>query len=325
MHAVPDVHGLTLDDPFQEPTQLGSALPSFPMEEDEPVLRPSLSGLDEAALEEIEFFQAQGMLEEAEGLLNEQLARLPNHPLLLERKREIVAARGGADGYAAPADAPISAHATHDIARALDGLDSLDALDALEQVEPGPPGLGQQQHQISVESVFEQFKAGVAAQIAENDAATHYDLGVAYKEMGLVTDAIAEFELASRDPSRETVCQSMIGMMHMAEGNLDAAIDAFIRGRTASQKTQDQELALTYEIGNAYEQRENPEQALYYFQLVARIDPSYQDMRGSVAERISNLERALGQVAPKPAAKAAAAAAGDEFDAAFDDLFKPEK
>ncbi len=341
MHAVPDVHGLTLDDPFQEPTQLGSALPSFPMEEDEPVLRPSLSGLDEAALEEIEFFQAQGMLEEAEGLLNEQLARLPNHPLLLERKREIVAARGGADGYAAPADAPISAHATRqpapesreltgddrafDIARALDGLDSLDALDALEQVEPGPPGLGQQQHQISVESVFEQFKAGVAAQIAENDAATHYDLGVAYKEMGLVTDAIAEFELASRDPSRETVCQSMIGMMHMAEGNLDAAIDAFIRGRTASQKTQDQELALTYEIGNAYEQRENPEQALYYFQLVARIDPSYQDMRGSVAERISNLERALGQVAPKPAAKAAAAAAGDEFDAAFDDLFKPEK
>jgi tetratricopeptide (TPR) repeat protein len=316
---------------------MGAALPSFPMDDDEPPQRPSLSGLDEAALEEIEFFQAQGMLEEAEGLLNEQLARLPNHPLLLERKREIAAARSAADAYAQSAQVPASVHEApahdnreltgddraFDIARALDGLDSLDALDALEEVPVAE--LAHQQHQISVESVFEQFKAGVAAQIAENDAATHYDLGVAYKEMGLVSDAIAEFELASRDPSRECVCQSMIGMMHMADGNVDAAIDAFIRGRTASQKTQDQELALTYEIGNAYEERENPEQALYYFQLVARIDPSYQDMRGSVAERIANLERALGQAAPKPAAKAAAAAAGDEFDAAFDDLFNPKK
>lgn len=322
-----------LDDPFQEPTQLGQSLPSFPMEEEEAPQRVSLSGLDESALEEIEFFQAQGMLDEAEGLLNEQLSRLPNHPLLLDRKRELAAARAALAEPAAEAYAGASHHPAavdrrevtgddraFDIARALDGLDSLDALDALES----PHAPAHQQHQISVESVFEQFKAGVAAQIAENDAATHYDLGVAYKEMGLVTDAIAEFELASRDPSRECVCQSMIGMMHLSQGDLDAAIDAFIRGRTASQKTQDQELALTYEIGNAYEMRENPEQALYYFQLVARIDPSYQDMRGSVAERISNLERALGQAAPKPTAKAAAAAAGDEFDAAFDDLFNPK-
>lgn len=325
----PSMH---LDDPFQEPTQLGQSLPSFPMEDEEVAQRPSLSGLDEAALEEIEFFQAQGMLDEAEGLLNEQLSRLPNHPLLLDRKRELTAARAAAsapvapEAYAASGQQPMSQREltgddrAFDIARALDGLDSLDALDALE----APHAPAHQQHQISVESVFEQFKAGVAAQIAENDAATHYDLGVAYKEMGLVSDAIAEFELASRDPSRECVCQSMIGMMHMSQGNVDAAIDAFIRGWRASQKTQDQELALTYEIGNAYEMRENPEQALYYFQLVARIDPSHRDMRGSVAERISALERSLGQVAPKAAAKAAAAAAGDEFDAAFDDLFNPK-
>ena len=147
--------------------------------------------------------------------------------------------------------------------------------------------------QISVEQVFEQFKAVVAAQIAEGDAATHYDLGVAYEEMGLTADAIHEFELASRDPTRECVCQSMIGMLHMQNGDLEGAIDAFIRGLTAAQKTTEQELALTYEIGNAYEMRSNFEQALYYFQLVARIDPSHRDMRGSVAERISMLERRM--------------------------------
>ncbi len=81
------------------------------------------------------------------------------------------------------APVPHSEDRSFDIAASLDALDALDNhADSLDQ------------QQISVESVFEQFKAGVAAQVSESDAATHYDLGVAYKEMGLFTDAISEFE-----------------------------------------------------------------------------------------------------------------------------------
>ncbi len=50
----------------------------------------------------------------------------------------------------------------------------------------------------------------------------------------------------------------MIGMIHLQLGNIDAAIDVFIRGLHASVKTREQELALTYEIGDAYEQRRAP-------------------------------------------------------------------
>jgi hypothetical protein len=46
---------------------------------------------DEEAMEEIEFFVSQGMYEDAINLLDEQLARLPNHPLLLDRRRELEA------------------------------------------------------------------------------------------------------------------------------------------------------------------------------------------------------------------------------------------
>jgi len=360
---------IELDDPFaSESTSFG--MPSYPLDDDPPAYgqqavaeptqdgRLSQNGLDEAALEEIEFFTAQGMLDEAEGLLNEQLARLPNHPILLERAREIALARTGGSPVAvletpvvepynlpgsavgAPYDAvakqpgdgahgaprarqhtrELTVDRAYDIAHALDEMDS-----AMESFGPKPQQAPLAPGQISVEQVFEQFKAGVAAQIAEGDAATHYDLGVAYKEMGLLADAIHEFELASRDPTRECVCQSMIGMLHMQNGDLEGAIDGFIRGLTAQQKTTDQELALTYEIGNAYEMRSNFEQALYYFQLVARIDPSHRDMRGSVAERISGLERRIGGDAPKPSPKAVAVGGGDEFDAAFDDLFNPKR
>src|SRR5688572_31615124 len=56
---------------------------------------------------------------------------------------------------------------------------------------------------VDVDQVFMKFKAGVRAQVAEADSATHYDLGVAYKEMGLLGEAIAEFEAAALDPHRE--------------------------------------------------------------------------------------------------------------------------
>lgn len=281
--------------------------------------------LDEAALEEIEFFQTHGMLEEAQGLLAEQLARLPNHPLLLERKHEIDQLMGyGADAPhgAMSQSQPMSREPASQIDRSFDIASALDGLDALDL---GPTGAPSSAHapvggpqQVSVEAVFEQFKAGVAAQIADNDAATHYDLGVAYKEMGLFADSVAEFELASRDPARECVSQSMIGMMHMERGNIDQAIDAFLRGLSAEDKSADQEIALTYEIANAYEVRKNLDQALYYFQLVARLNPSYRDPRGSVEERIGNLAEPSA-----PAPRGAAVGALDEFDAAFDDLFDP--
>src|SRR5262249_7594167 len=149
-------------------------------------------------------------------------------------------------------------------------LEALDALDAL----PQRPSLESDPRQISVEAVFEQFKAGVAAQISESDAATHYDLGVAYKEMGLLSDAIIEFDLASRDPKRECVCLSMIGTLYLQMGDIEQAINALLRGRSSQEKTTEQELAITYEVGNAYEMRSQADQALYWFQLVARIDPN---------------------------------------------------
>ncbi len=305
-------------------------LPSFPISDeatsygiahDPAILHPSANRasdgqLDEAALEEIEFFQTHGMLEEAQSLLGEQLARLPNHPLLLERKRELEQLFGHTEAPEPSRTEASQVDRSFDIASALGGLD------ALEMQGPSPTGStagGPQQ--VSVETVFEQFKAGVAAQVADNDAATHYDLGVAYKEMGLFADSIAEFELASRDPTRECVSQSMIGMMHLGQGNIDQAIDAFLRGLVSPNKSVEQEIALTYEIGNAYELRKNLDQALYYFQLVSRLDPNYRDMRGSVEERISNLSPIPG--APLPAR--AAAGSEDEFDAAFDDLFDPKK
>lgn len=316
-----------LDDPF-------GPLPSFPIDDGSvqivdapplstamPAAGPSFSGqtprvaIDEDALEEIDFFTQHGMIEEARNLLTEQLSRAPNHPLLLERQRELAQASSRA-----PATAPPPASHLDD--RSFDIAASLGALDELEPEAPQAVAAKAPTHsfgeQVSVETVFEQFKAGVAAQVPDGDAATHYELGLAYKDMGLVQDAIREFEIAARDPARACVAESLIGMMHLDHGQIDPAIDAFIRGLHSAHKTPEQELALTYEVGNAYELRGNADQAVYYFQLVSRTDPSYRDGRGSVAERILRLQP---QGRPAAVATSGNDGLGDDFDQAFDDLF----
>lgn len=335
-----------LDDPFAA----DASLPRYPIpEEDEatmllqlpptrasgPSLMPGRDGrdrsrdsyasvrpepaaqFDEESLEEVDFFASHGMFDEARALLDEQLARLPNHPLLLERKRELEAMAAGHLGDESGTRIVPRSGAPGDD-RSMDIAASLAALDEIDAVPQPQFQDGEDLDQISVDSVFAQFKAGVAAQISESDAATHYDLGVAYKEMGLYTDAINEFDLAARDPNRECVCQSMIGTIYLQLGGVDSAIDAFIRGLHASIKTREQELALTYEIGDCYQGRNAPDQALYYFQRVARIDSSYDDPRGSVMDRIRRLEPSL----TKPLARAVVGTdvVADEFDAAIDDL-----
>ncbi len=156
--------------------------------------------------------------------------------------------------------------------RAFDIAESLRGSDGDRASGVGPGG-GAPTDQVDVEEVFEKFKAGVAEQIDVDDAQSHYDLGVAYKEMGLVDDALREFEVAARDVKRVCVCQSMIGMIHIERGNLNEAIDAFMRGLQSPERTRDQEAALSYEIGAAFEVKRMNKQALDYFQRTARLTP----------------------------------------------------
>jgi tetratricopeptide (TPR) repeat protein len=172
------------------------------------------------------------------------------------------------------------------------------------------------QEQIDVDEVFAKFKQGVKAQVSDNDSATHYDLGVAYKEMGLVADAIREFEIASRDPKRECNCLAMMGMMHRDRGDLDRAAEAYVRGLSAQHKTVAQEVSLYYDLGIVYEMKNDADEAIYYFQRITRRDPTYRDVSQRLAallprsRRFSQPARAIND--------------DQDFDRSFDDLYKPE-
>jgi len=305
-----------IDDFLEEPAPEAFApaidprSPSFPEVEPLPSIAPE--GIEDV-LDEAEFFMSRGLTDDARGILVDALARSPNHPLLMERLREIDG--GDATGSGAHERSDLDEGQQED--RIFDIAASLDALDELEQVTRSsrPPSSLRAVDEVDVDSVFAKFKEGVRAQISESDSSTHYDLGVAYKEMGLHPDAISEFGIAGRDPKLECTCFAMIGMIHLEMGDLDHAAEAYIRGLAAAQKTVDQEMSLYYDLGIVYEMKGSGSEALYYFQKIARRDPGYRDVK----ERIEALEPpAEGRGAPGKRQ----IQSDDELEAAFDDLFE---
>src|SRR5260370_17505554 len=146
----------SIDDPFGD-----GSLPAYPLEggSDRPRSGPPPGVPElEAPLDEADFFASRGLFDDARTILEEQLARLPNHPLLRDRMTALDAqersVRGGSGTRPSPAAATGEDRA-FDIAASLTGLES-ESAPAL----PIPAPIGPTQ-QVDVEEVFAQVKAGV--------------------------------------------------------------------------------------------------------------------------------------------------------------------
>ena len=136
--------------------------------------------------------------------------------------------------------------------------------------------------------IFNEFKKGVDEQLDAHDYETRYNLGIAYKEMGLVDEAIREFQVASADSSRSVECCSMLGLCFMEKGDAESAASWFKRGLGNNGQTPEQILGLHYDLGQALEMMGDHAGALDAFRKVHSRSPNHRN----VAERIRRLEQA---------------------------------
>jgi tetratricopeptide (TPR) repeat protein len=164
------------------------------------------------------------------------------------------------------------------------------------------------------EPAFEMTRKGVIEKgVTAEDFETHYDLGIAYKEMGLLEDAISEFKLVMRDPTREVQCHLMIGLCLMEKGQQTEAIGHFKKGLYVEGINERESLSLYFELGQAYERLGDPREALYYYEKVQKRDPRFRNVEKLVEAVRSG---STADEMPKPAATPKA----DDVDAAFDSI-----
>jgi tetratricopeptide (TPR) repeat protein len=220
------------------------------------------------------------MYEEALESLRGLLDRFPNHRLILAKMHEVEALAGG-HGLP-PLETPPAGNIPGDIPVHVEGgnTDALD-LDEIEEVSADD--------MVELDESKGHRKPSVMLEKPLDEAdETHYDLGLAYKEMGLLDEAIKAFEKVLRAPGREVQCRVMIGMCHREQGNPSEAIHEFKQGLHAN-GTERERLSLYYEIGVTYEQIGDDSEALYYFEAVLKRDPSFAD-----AAQRANALRARG-------------------------------
>jgi hypothetical protein len=137
----------------------------------------------------------------------------------------------------------------------------------------------------SLADIFREFQKGVDKQLGKEDYETRYNLGIAYKEMGLVDEAIAEFQLAAKDEARLLECASMLGICFVEKGMPKLAVKWFEKGLAAPGRTEEEYQGLRYDLASALEQAGEGGRALALYTELYGQDATFRD----VAEKVRQL------------------------------------
>jgi tetratricopeptide (TPR) repeat protein len=130
-----------------------------------------------------------------------------------------------------------------------------------------------------LDAVFRAFKKGVEKQLGAEDYDTRYNLGIAYKEMGLLDEAIAEFQIAAKDEARLWECCSMLGLCFVEKGMHDIAIKWFERGLSLPGQDEEAYCGLRYDLAHAHETIGDIERAVDLYRDIYRVDARFRDVR----------------------------------------------
>jgi tetratricopeptide (TPR) repeat protein len=237
-----------------------------------------------AELEEAEFYLQQGLLDDAERVCRALLVARPDCDPARRKLDEI-----GQRRRQAPATAEREEEFFDLAAEILD--------EGMLRATEGMPGL-QEADRFRIDGIFSEFKKGIESQIDVEDTETHYNLGIAYKEMGLLDDAVAEFDRALNNPSRVIDCLTLKGICLAEKGSFEQAEQAFRAGLAHPGVSSDERLSLNYEMGLLFEAWSRPRQALECFQQVADADLFFRN----VGDKVRELRSLLGLPAAADAA-----------------------
>jgi tetratricopeptide (TPR) repeat protein len=146
------------------------------------------------------------------------------------------------------------------------------------------PAMGGPEGEVSLEEIFREFKKGVEQQLSAEDYETHSNLGIAYKEMGLIDEAIGEFQLASKDPERAVECCSMLALCFLEKGMPQLAVKWYRKGLETPRIKEQETVGLLYDLGKVYQSTGDLENAYRTFLDVYGMDNHFRDVTSKVRE-----------------------------------------
>ncbi|MBY0401382.1 tetratricopeptide repeat protein, partial [Myxococcota bacterium] len=165
------------------------------------------------------------------------------------------------------------------------------------------------------ESIFSDFKKGVSATLGDGDYDTRYDLGIAYREMGLFEDAIGEFKICLESPGRRFDSLYLMGLCARDLARYTDAVHHLEQALALPDLPSDRMIGVYFDLAIAQSLAGDRERARANMRRVIELDPRFPN----AAERLAELESmGSGAKSAGPVERMAGA-----FES-FDDLFAEE-
>jgi tetratricopeptide (TPR) repeat protein len=293
----------------------------------------SADGTDRLAddLAEAEFYLSQGMGEEARAVARRLQRGFPDEPAVAALVARVEGAPRKTGSLSslifrepAPQGGPEAASPATSEAETEDGAPAappavftvqdgegraggfVDLRAELEkELEPDSPDAPRSEAAL-VNGLLTELQRGVREQVDAKDFETHYNLGIAYKEMDLYDEAIQEFRLAAADPKRVLECADLLGQCHLAKGQPQLAVAELAAGLEVPGHPAEAYRPLRYGLALAHEALGEDAAALEQLERLNSEDPRFRDVQGrlqSLRERSPRRTR----VEPLPPAQPAAA------------------
>ncbi|MCI0452557.1 MAG: tetratricopeptide repeat protein [Candidatus Latescibacteria bacterium] len=170
-----------------------------------------------------------------------------------------------------------------------DGLDLDDDLPPIPEAPPAAvrpaspaPAKAAPKEAMQISALIDDDDAGPNG---EEDYRSHYDLGMAYIEMDLLSEAIREYQIASKSPQFQVKCLEMIGVCFLKQNQPQLAIRQLTKGLSLIGDDGEESMGIKYNLGLAYELIGDVDSARTHFEDVYVVDVTFRD----VAEKISKL------------------------------------
>ncbi len=239
------------------------------------------------SLEEVDFFRSQGLESEANALLKSLSGKYPGHPLIKKFSASTKAAAEMADALKSKTTElealgrKVRLNVQEDTRDAQMGefFDLAAELDAELLNDKSDEGFGSP---TNVRDVFNAFKQGVAQSVSDEDWQTHFDLGVAYREMELLDDAIQAFELVGKHPAQRASALYQIGLCELAKGQLQNAKKKFDEALNLPNVMAQEKISITYELAEVLLRLNKKDEAKKLFKEVQKVDPEFREVTEKV-------------------------------------------
>jgi len=223
------------------------------------------------SLAEADFYEAQSLVDEAVGVLLRMKNYYPDSPQVLSRLQRLgwKEEKAGAESFVDLQSEVLEA-ADFSISSGIEGFKDFEVSE--------------------LDDIVQEFKSGISDKLDENDFETHYNLGVAYREMGLMDDAVQEFQVAARSTGKARDAFASIAAIYREQSMLKDASAALRMALAVPGNSADDRAAILYEMGALAEEEGDWEGALRLYEKTASLSPNMRNVNQLILKLKSRTE-----------------------------------